>query len=120
VETTHQVIHSVLENLQATGLKYAHLERGDPGFHVSLLDNRKQPLRGSIAMQDDPQWDEVTLVSLDRTQVRCKNVDPDVPSLTDFLSFHDHQGDPLSWKRFWWSLTKHANLRDLIIKAERN
>ena len=67
IEQTIQTVVQVLLEL----LGPDHVRESDSVVQVSLLDNRRQPLRGDVKFRDDPRWPgEVTLVELIRSKVR--------------------------------------------------
>ena len=67
IEQTIQAVVQVLLEL----LGPDHVRESNAVVQVSLLDNRRQPLRGDVKFRDDPRWPgQVTLVELIRSKVR--------------------------------------------------
>jgi hypothetical protein len=74
VSTTYDVLHAVLSDMASTDSgKLVYEQRvnadGSRGFEISLLDNRKQPLSGSVVLEYDQDRDGETLVLLQRSKV---------------------------------------------------
>ncbi|GHJ84622.1 hypothetical protein NliqN6_1024 [Naganishia liquefaciens] len=72
-------------------VKKEHLDFGRT-IKLGLLDSRKQWMAGEITFTDGPYGDHSTMVQV----LKAK-------------------GDPLEWRRFFWRLTKMAELQSYII-----
>ena len=71
LDTTIQLVVQVLLDM----LTPDHVRESGSVVQISLLDNRKQPLRGDVKFADDPTWPgEVTLVELIRRKVNIVTI----------------------------------------------